>query len=70
MLKYCWIIMLAIIWIIWLIATAIDVINAYREDGLCLDLLDDLDDSSQLFITMTLLGLFIASFIAWLMSRG
>lgn len=70
MLKYCWIIMLAVVWIIWLIATVIDVIETYREDGFCLDLLDDLNDSSQMFIVVTLLFLFIVSFAAWLMSRG
>ena len=57
MLKYCWIIMLAVIWIIWLIATAIDVFNTYREYGLCLDLLDYLEEGSRAFIALTLLFL-------------
>lgn len=65
MLKYCWIIMLAVIWIIWLIATVVDVIDTYRRDGLCLDLLDDIDDSSRVFIVVTLLIIFIASFVSW-----
>lgn len=70
MLKYCWIIMLAVIWIIWLVTTVIDVIETYREDGLCLDLFDDLDESSQAFIMLTLLGIFVASFIAWVWHIG
>lgn len=66
MFKYCWIVILAVVWIIWLITTVIDVIRAYRDYGFCLDLWDDLEDSSQIFIALTLLGLFIVSFISWI----
>lgn len=65
MLKYCWIIMLAVMWIIWLIATVIDIIDTYQLDGFCLDLFSDLDDSSQNFILSTFFGIFLASFISW-----
>lgn len=68
MLKYCWIIMLAVIWIIWLIATVVDVINTYRRVGSCFDLLDELDNSSRAFIVITLTIIFVVSFISWLIN--
>ena len=66
MLKYFWIIILAVIWIIWLITTVIDIIHPYQRNGFCLDLWDDLEDNSQVFIVLTLVVLFAASFISWI----
>lgn len=55
--------MLVIMWIIWLISTVLDVIHTYQRNGF---LWDDLEDSSQAFIILTLIGLFAASFISWI----
>ncbi len=70
MLKYCWIIILAVIWIVWLIATALDIYQQYKQVGFSFDLWDELEDSSQFFIIVTLVILFIVSFASWLCSLG
>lgn len=62
--------MLAAIWIIWLIATVKDVIDAYKRFGFCFDLYDYLDVYSQAFIVVTLVVLFLASLASWLSQLG
>ena len=69
MFKYCWIIILAVIWIVWLIATVIDIIDTYRLVGFS-RLFSMLEDYSQAFIITMSLGFFAASFISWFLSLG
>lgn len=66
MLKYCWIIMLAVIWITWLIATVVDVINK-RWAGFP-RLFTILEPYSQVFIVITLTVIFVVSFISWIIT--
>lgn len=65
MFKYLWIIILVAIWLIWLIATVVDVVDTYQVFGFCSDFWDCLDGYSRTFIELTLLSLFIFSFISW-----
>lgn len=65
--KYIWIIMLAIAYLIWGIASLKDFL--YCRKTFNHPLLDHLEDYTQYFIYVNIGGLFLASLYIWLKSK-
>ena len=64
--KYIWIVMIAIFYIIWMTCTIQDYLCCRKKFA---KPLDHLDEASQFFIWFHIIGLFAFSLILWLYER-
>lgn len=62
--KYIWIIIVAIMALIWSIASIINIIWAIREEGIFYGI-SDCADYAQVWLTLVFLGVFLYSFCLW-----
>lgn len=62
--KYVWIIIVAIMALIWSIASIIDIIWAIKEEGIFYGIYEA-DYFAQVWLTVVFLGVFLYSFCLW-----
>ncbi len=64
--KYIWIIMLAVVVLLWIISSVLDIIDTVQTLGIDEYTFNLLDDSTQIFVVLSTIGLFAASLTKWL----
>ena len=62
--KYIWIVMLALVEIVWILLSIIDMYLTVSTFGIETDW-DDFADTTKLFITTHSIGLFVFSLLTW-----
>lgn len=63
--KYIWIIIVAIMALIWSIASIIDIIWVIRNEGIC-GISECAEYYAQVWLTLVFLGVFLYSFSLWM----
>ena len=64
--KYIWIIIVAIMALIWSIASIINIIWAIREEGIFYGISECTEYYAQVWLTLVFLGVFLYSFSLWM----
>lgn len=64
--KYVWIVILVVIYVVWTINSILDIIDTVLSCGMDECTFDILDELTQNWVAFSVIGLFIASVLKWL----